>query len=255
MATQYPLNHSAITYPFSVFCALNMDLFFSQSPVNQISAFYINLLQTHTPQSISNLKPLKLLLLFNASPTFQSRLVILKFSQRLFAAIIHNAGKCLINSFNFKAATRNYLGTGNDQLKGGAGMDVYQFTGIYGLDTINDSDGQGVIMVGNTPLNGGKQWAHNVYYNISTQYTYTLSGAVGDQTLVIRKDGDSNQIIVQHWSASKNLGITLDDNVTPPPEPETARTIVGDLKPQDFEDVLVNRLQQAANDNEWRMAA
>ena len=86
----------------------------------------------------------------------------------------------------------------------GAGMDVCQFTGIYGLDTINDSDGQGVIMVGNTLLNGGKQWAHNVYYNISTQYTYTLTGAVGDQTLVIRKDGDNNQIIVQHWSASNN---------------------------------------------------
>ena len=95
-------------------------------------------------------------------------------------------------------------GTGNDQLKGGAGMDVYQFTGIYGLDTINDSDGQGVLMVGNTLLNGGKQWAHNVYYNISTQYTYTLTGAVGDQTLVIRKDGDSNQITVQHWSASND---------------------------------------------------
>jgi RTX calcium-binding nonapeptide repeat (4 copies) len=95
-------------------------------------------------------------------------------------------------------------GTGNDQLKGGAGVDVYQFTGIYGLDTISDSDGDGKIMVGNTLLNGGKQWAHNVYYNISTQYTYTLTGAVGDQTLVIRKDGDNNQIIVQHWSAAND---------------------------------------------------
>ena len=94
-------------------------------------------------------------------------------------------------------------GTGNDQLKGGAGMDVYQFTGVYGLDSINDSDGQGVITIG-AQLMGGKLWAHNVYYNISTQYTYTLSGTVGDQTLVIRKDGDSNQIVVQHWSASND---------------------------------------------------
>jgi hypothetical protein len=147
----------------------------------------------------------------------------------------------------------------------GAGMDVCS----YGLDTISDSDGQGVIMVGNTLLNDGKQWAHNVYNNISTQYTYTLSGTVGDQTLVIRKDGESNQIIVQHWSASKNLGITLDDNVTPPPAPEAARTIVGDLKPIDIDpatdgvqvgyddlgNVLASSLQQAANDNEWRMAA
>jgi Ca2+-binding RTX toxin-like protein len=147
-------------------------------------------------------------------------------------------------------------GTGNDQLKGGAGVDVYQFTGIYGLDTINDSDGGGKIMVDNNPqLMGGKQIAHNVYYNDTTKYTYTLSGTVGDQTLVIRKDGDSNQIIVQHWSASKNLGITLDDNVTPPPAPQATRTIVGDLKPQDFEDVLASGLQEAANNNELRMAA
>jgi hypothetical protein len=143
----------------------------------------------------------------------------------------------------------------NDQLKGGAGMDVYQFTGIYGLDTINDSDGQGLIMVGSTPLNGGKQWAHNVYYNISTQYTYTLSGAVGDQTLVIRKDGESGQIIVQHWSASKNLNITLDDNVTATPAPQATRTIVGDLNWQRFENVLVNRLEQAANQAIYQEAA
>ena len=147
-------------------------------------------------------------------------------------------------------------GTGNDILKGGAGVDVYQFNGAYGFDTISDSDGQGVIKIDNNPqLNGGKKIAYNVYYNESTQYTYTLSGTVGDQTLVIRKDGDSNQIMVQHWSVSHNLNITLDDNVTAPPVPQATRAIVGDLKPQDFEDVLVNRLQQAANDNEWRMAA
>ena len=125
-------------------------------------------------------------------------------------------------------------GAGNDILKGGAGMDVCQFTGIYGQDTINDSDGQGLIMVdGNPQLMGGKKIAHNVYYNETTKYTYTLSGAVGDQTLVIRKDGDNNQIIVQHWSATKNLNITLDDNVTAPPAPTPTRTIVGDLKPKD----------------------
>ena len=96
-------------------------------------------------------------------------------------------------------------GAGNDQLKGGAGVDVYQFTGIYGLDTINDSDGQGVIMVdGNPQLMGGKKIAHNVYYNETTKYTYTLAGTVGDQTLLIRKEGDNNQIIVQHWSAAND---------------------------------------------------
>lgn len=95
-------------------------------------------------------------------------------------------------------------GTGNDQLKGGAGVDVYQFNGTYGTDIITDSDGQGVITIDNIVANGGKKIAHNVYFNANSLYTYTLSGTVGDQTLVIRKDGDSNQIIVQHWSAAND---------------------------------------------------
>lgn len=129
---------------------------------------------------------------------------------------------------NYQLST---VDTGNDVLKGGAGVDVYQFSGTYGLDTISDSDGKGVITIDNgTTLNGGKKIAHNVYYNETSQYTYTLTGAVGDQTLVIRKDNDNNQITVQHWSASKNLNITLDDNITPPPAPPATRTIVGDLK-------------------------
>lgn len=123
---------------------------------------------------------------------------------------------------------------------------------------------------GNPQLMGGKKIAHNVYYNETTKYTYTLTGAVGDQTLLIRKDGDNNQIIVQHWSASKNLNITLDDNVTAPPAPQATRTIVGDSNLIEFDavldadavivpawrwvDVLVSGLQQAANDNEWGMA-
>ena len=47
-----------------------------------------------------------------------------------------------------------------DRLKGGAGVDVYKFTGtgFLGTDTITDSDGQGVIMINdNPPLSGGNQ--------------------------------------------------------------------------------------------------
>ena len=110
------------------------------------------------------------------------------------------------------------------------------------------STSKGVIKIDNNPqLNGGKKIAYNVYYNETTQYTYTLSGVVGDQTLVIRKDNDSNQIIVQHWSASKNLNITLDDNVTPPPAPAATRTIVGDLKPIDT-DPVTSGLQEGVDD-------
>ena len=152
-------------------------------------------------------------------------------------------------SFGLRSALKQAQAfTSNDILKGGEGVDVYQFNGNYGFDTISDSDGQGVIKIDNNPqLNGGKKIAYNVYYNETTQYTYTLSGVVGDQTLVIRKDGDSNQIIVQHWSASKNLNITLDDNITPPSVPAATRTIVGDLKPIDT-DPVTSGLQEGVDD-------
>jgi RTX calcium-binding nonapeptide repeat (4 copies) len=95
-------------------------------------------------------------------------------------------------------------GKNNDQLKGGEGVDVYQFTGTYGTDTIIDSDGKGVIMVEGVQLMGGKKAAEGVYYNATTFYTYTLTGVAGNQTLTIHKNGETNQIIVQHWSVAND---------------------------------------------------
>jgi len=117
-------------------------------------------------------------------------------------------------------------GAGNDQLKGGAGVDIYQFTDTYGTDVITDTDGIGVITVDNMPITGGKTMVDGIYYNAMTHYTYALVGTEGDQTLYIRKEGDSsNQIIVNHWSTDHNLNISLDA-----PDAAPAATLVGDFK-------------------------
>jgi hypothetical protein len=117
-------------------------------------------------------------------------------------------------------------GSGNDQLKGGKGVDVYQFEGSYGKDVITDSDGKGILIVDGTPLTGGKQLLDGIYYNATTQYSYVLLGPEGNQTLYIRKDGDtSNQIIIKNWSATNNLNISFDN-----PDAAPAATLVGDFK-------------------------
>ena len=114
MTTQYPLNHSAFTDPFSVFYTLYHYLFVSQSLVvlpilvNQNSAFYNNPQLSHAAQSFGYFKPLKPSPLFNRSPALLPRLATLKFGLQLFAAPIQNIGNHLINhlisSFDFKAA-------------------------------------------------------------------------------------------------------------------------------------------------------
>jgi hypothetical protein len=108
VATQYPLNHAAFTYPFSAFCSLNTYLFVSQPPVNQNSAFYTSTQQILALQNFGYFKPLKQSLLFNATLAIQPSLAKLKLALQLFAAIIQNTGDNLINSFGFIAANENY---------------------------------------------------------------------------------------------------------------------------------------------------
>lgn len=118
-------------------------------------------------------------------------------------------------------------GTGNDQLKGGEGVDVYQFTGTYGTDIITDTDGQGIITIDNTPLAGGKQIGDNRVHRDANKHLYAQ---VDINTLVI----DGNIIIKNYTADSGALGLTMTG-----PEadvnPVTTRTIVGDLKPIDFD--------------------
>lgn len=131
---------------------------------------------------------------------------------------------------------------GNDQLKGGNGVDVYQFTGTYGIDTITDTDGQGFITVDNTPIVGGKTLVEGIYYDADTHYIYALLGPEGHQSLYIRKEGDTgNQIIINNWSTDHNLNISFDA-----PDAAPDATLVG------VDHSLINKTR---NNNKWRIAA
>ena len=100
-------------------------------------------------------------------------------------------------------------GEGNDNLQGGAGNDEYLFAGTYGIDVIDDDDGNGNILIAGESIAGGSQILDQVYRNEGLKYTYTLLGSGANQTLVISKDDDTNRVIVLNWDSTKNLGITL----------------------------------------------
>ncbi len=116
-----------------------------------------------------------------------------------------------------------YGGGGNDILEGGTGTDTYFFTGNYGIDEINDSDGLGSIQIDGQVLTNAAQQVGNIYKN-NLGYTFVKTS---DGSLIISKAGDTNHIIIKDWSVSHNLGISLQDNVNPP-----AATLTGDFKKQ-----------------------
>jgi Ca2+-binding RTX toxin-like protein len=141
--------------------------------------------------------------------------------------------------------------TGNDQLKGGEGVDVYQFTSTYGTDTIIDSDGKGVIMVEGVQLMGGKKIAEGVYYNETTNYTYTLTGTAGNQTLIIHKDGEKNQVVetIKPNPTKPKIGISKSLSIK-------FHRLLNGFEMANFSKLQKNYLQTAsANDNEWRVVA
>ena len=115
-------------------------------------------------------------------------------------------------------------GIGNDQLKGGTGVDVYQLSGTYGTDIITDTDGVGMITIDSTPLTGGTYKLESVYKHDGTGYTYTQVN--GGNTLIISKADNPNRIIINDWSATKNLSITLDGQASASP----TATLSGDFK-------------------------
>jgi Ca2+-binding RTX toxin-like protein len=116
-------------------------------------------------------------------------------------------------------------GSGNDQLKGGEGVDVYQFNGSFGLDVITDSDGQGFISIDNTPANSGTRQLQNIYKNDTTGTTFTQAN--GGSTLIISKEDDTNRIIINNWSETSNLGISLTGDAV---APDAVAGFTGDFK-------------------------
>lgn len=115
-------------------------------------------------------------------------------------------------------------GFDNDILQGGDGNDRYSFSGNYGIDVVTDSDGSGSITVDNQILTSATQKFESIYQNESTgQIVVKLNG--GNSLVVLKKD-DPNRILINDWSATNNLGISLQGNTPTAP----AVTHSGDFK-------------------------
>lgn len=107
-------------------------------------------------------------------------------------------------------------GAGSDLLLGGTGTDTYLFTSGDRSDTIIDSDGLGNIKIGGTQIVHGKKVAEGSWISDDGQTTFTLvANGEGSNNLLINKLNSTDQITVRGWQANQ-LGLALDDTVTPP---------------------------------------
>jgi len=125
-----------------------------------------------------------------------------------------------------------YGGDGNDRLMGGADADIYNFSGAFGSDLIEDSDGSGVIQVaglGNLSGTGAKKTSPTgtTWQTDDRQLTYSLVQVdATHQDLVIAVVGGANagSITIRNWSNGW-LGITLGSEIA---QPTTSATYGGD---------------------------
>jgi trimeric autotransporter adhesin len=121
-------------------------------------------------------------------------------------------------------------GSGNDWLYGGAGHDTYVFSGSFGADVVEDSDGNGVIQVeglGSLPL--GIQVTEGVYESEDRSVSYTLvTTEAGRQDLIIRLNDRPGTITIRNWSDG-GLGISMG---SPEEEsPDGLSIFLGDQRP------------------------
>ena len=108
-------------------------------------------------------------------------------------------------------------GPDNDTLLGGPGSDEYHFTGAFGHDVIEDSDGLGQISIDGTPLPQGKKVAglDNTWVSDNGTYTYVFAPvAAGSNsgTLFILKSASSDTITVRNHTLGQ---LNIDLSATP----------------------------------------
>ena len=109
-------------------------------------------------------------------------------------------------------------GAGNDHLYGGTGSDTYKFTGIFGSDVIEDSDGQGILQVEGFAgaLPQGKKIGEGKYQSVNAEVSYTkikISETRTDLALIFA--GRPDQITIRNWSSGQ-FGITFDETAMLP---------------------------------------
>ncbi|MBN9204806.1 calcium-binding protein [Methylibium petroleiphilum] len=126
-----------------------------------------------------------------------------------------------------------YGGDGNDRLMGGADADIYNFSGAFGQDIIEDSDGSGVIQVqglGNLTGVDAKKTSDTTWERDDKTITYALVNVGAESApqynLIIGVNDGSNvgNITIRGWAPGQ-LSINLDTEVT---QPSTTDTVTGD---------------------------
>ena len=119
-------------------------------------------------------------------------------------------------------------GLGSDRLKGGAGTDSYTFNSGWGHDIIEDSGGQGSIVVtGVAPIDGAgaKKVAVDAWQTADKKINYTVvEQSAGRKDLYISFSDRPDVITVRNWGAGQ-LGVTLDDALVAAPPP--TNTFIG----------------------------
>ena len=122
-----------------------------------------------------------------------------------------------------------------DLLYGGAGTDLYKFTGTWGRDTIEDSDGLGTLQVEGfaAGLPQGKKIGAGKYQSTDSKVTYTLVKITDTRTdLAIAFTGRTDTLTIRNWSPGQ-FGIPAFDE-TPVP---ASSVVIGDTK-ADVNDAL-----------------
>lgn len=109
-------------------------------------------------------------------------------------------------------------GKDTDYLLGDQGIDTYTFSATWGNDVISDSDGLGKIVVDDITINGGKRTSANTYLSKDQLFSYQLNT---DGSLVIHKKDSNSAISIRNWKqGAGKLGITLDDTLFDPINPD-----------------------------------
>ncbi len=127
-------------------------------------------------------------------------------------------------------------GDNADWLTGGVGDDTYRFTGSWGRDTVEDSDGQGTLAVeGLGPgLPTGKKISEGFWQTDDKRISYTLVTVDAQRNDLLITFSDRPDVIqIQGWSSEKSLGITLDEATTPT---EPLSPLIGDLEKEKSSD-------------------
>jgi Ca2+-binding RTX toxin-like protein len=151
-------------------------------------------------------------------------------------------------------------GAGYDDLYGGGGADVYAFESSWGLDTIDDSDGLGSVLVtGLGAINGADatKVGDGVWRSADNSVFYTLLDMGGGRTdlkISVSSADRKGGVTIRSWTPAKSLGITL-PGAAALGAPPTDLHIVGDTVAAGGYDALGNPLTtgEAAPDRNDRL--